>query len=252
MSLIRFNNTTQNINVKLYIESIGRIKIVFDTENDVPPEISLGNGFKELNEHNIDLEQSDFSDMKYLYQKSEDNLTYIFTNDENDIYAEPEISNENYPDFVPEEYIPTVDEVRSEKISNLSTICNRMIVNGVDIDIDGNIEHFSYTEEDQTNIKELFDLALQTNVPMYYHSDGNSCKLYSVEQIIELYTTAAMNKMHHITYFNQLKMYLNTLEEPDAIRNIEYGFELTGEYLDTYNAAMTQAKTGMETLLETE
>ncbi len=54
-------------------------------------------------------------------------------------------------------------------------------------------------KKDQTNIKELFDLAIQTNVPMYYHSDGNSCKLYTVKQIIELYTTADMNKMHHIT-----------------------------------------------------
>ena len=59
-----------------------------------------------------------------------------------------------------------------------------------------------------------------------------------------------MNKMHHITYFNQLKMYINTLSNSDAINTIEYGMELIGEYLDTYTAAMAQAKVGMETLLK--
>ena len=61
---------------------------------------------------------------------------------------------------------------------------------------------------------------------------------------------SAMNKMHHITYFNQLKMYISTLDDCDIINAIEYGVELTGEYLNTYNAAMLQAKTGMETLLK--
>lgn len=253
MSLIKFKNCTEYIEVNLSIIPYNRIKIIFENENDIPDEAILSSGFIELNEHNF-IKQSDFSDMNYIYQKIDD-LTYTLTNDENDIYVIPEtsISDENhkdFPEYIPEIYIPTIDEIVNSKISSLSYICNRKIVSGVDIEIDETIEHFSYTEQDQTNIKELFDLAVQTNIPMYYHSDGNSCKLYTVEQIVKLYTTAAMNKMHHITYFNQLKKYINTLDDSDIVNSIEYGFELFGEYLETYNTAMSQAKISLETLLK--
>lgn len=239
MSLIKFNKSTDIINANLSIGSKNRVKIEFFSLNDIPDAATLFSGFVELNEHNHFL-QSDFLDMKYVY-RIEDELYYTMTNNENDIYVEPAPMESNESN---------INEIRASKISALSSICNIAIVHGVDIDIDGNVEHFSYSEEDQTNIKEIFDLAVQTKVPMYYHSDGNSCKLYSVEQIIKLYTTAAMNKMHHITYFNQLKMFLLALDDIDTITSIEYGYKLTGEYLGTYNAAIEQAKIGMETLLK--
>lgn len=245
MSLIKFKNSSDNINVNLSYDPMGRVEITF-IENNIPNELILLSGFFEINEHNF-IVQADFSNMNYLYQKLDD-LTYVLTKDENDIYIEPNISELPVESLL--EHFPTIDEIRHIKISSLSSICNKQIINGVDIDIDGVWEHFSYTDEDQTNIKELFDLAIQTNVPLYYHSDGNSCKLYTVDQIVTIYTTAAMNKMHHITYFNQLKMYLQSLDDAENISGIEYGYELTGEYLDTYNAAMEQAKTGMNTLLK--
>lgn len=247
MSLIKFVKASENIEVKLSIDHLNHVKIVFINDN-IPDESTLLSGFIELNEFNF-LEQSNFSNMNYLYRKI-DNVTYILTKDENDVYTEPEIADENCSNNIPEDYMPTVDEVRTMKISNLSYICNQQIVNGIELNIDGAIEYFSFAEEDQTNIKELFDLAVQTNTPLYYHSNGNSCKLYSVEQIIELYTKSAMNKMHHITYFNQLKMYISTLNDSNTINAIEYGIELTGNYLDTYNAAIAQAKIGMEILLK--
>lgn len=241
MSLIKFSNNEKKY-VNLSLDHFGRVKIIFN-DNNIPSMDILLSGFWEINEHNF-FEQSDFSNMNYLYQKIDD-LTYVLTKDEKDVYIEPNISEISKNP----EHIPTVDEVRNAKISVLSYTCNKQIINGVNVDIDGLSEHFSYTEEDQTNIKELFDLAVQTNVPLYYHSDGNSCKLYTVDQIVSIYTTATMNKMHNITYFNQLKMYLQSLDDAEKIKNIEYGCELTGEYLDTYNAAMAQAKNGMQTFV---
>lgn len=246
MSLIKFSESMDIITVNLSLDSQKHAKIEFLSPDDIPNKTVLFSGFVELNEHNHFI-QSDFLDMKYIY-RVEDDLHYTMTNSENDIYVEPsDVEPELIEPIKP--YVPTVDEIRASKISAFSNICNMSIIYGVDIDVDGSIEHFSYSEEDQTNIKELFDLALQTNVPMYYHSNGNSCKLYSVDQIIELYKTATLNKMHHINYFNQLKMYLNTLNDSDIIRNIEYGYELNGEYLNTYNAAMEQVKIGIKTLL---
>lgn len=147
------------------------------------------------------------------------------------------------------EYAPTIEEVRNSKITNFSNICNSSIINGVDVKIGEDTKHFSYTEEDQVNLKEIFDLAIQTNVPMFYHADGNSCELYTVEDIINIYTSATTNKMHHITYFNQIKMYINSLATVEEVNEIEYGYGLTGEYLQTYNDSMEQAKLVLETLL---
>lgn len=244
MSLIQFENM-EPIKTTLSYDLFNRILITFCSTDDVPDDSILVGGFKELNEHNF-LEQADHSDMNYIYRKFEDGLTYILTSNENDVYIEPIIPD---PPVI-DEYIPTIDEIRRLKISELSSICNNLITNGVCIDINGTMEHFSYTDEDQVNIKELFDLALQTNVPMYYHSDGNSCKLYTVEQIANLYISAATNKMHHITYYNQLKMYIQSLDDIETISSVEYGHELSGEYLEVYNSAMAQARIGMETLLK--
>ena len=58
--------------------------------------------------------------------------------------------------------------------------------------------------------------------------------------------------MHHITYFNQLKLYVESLDDKEKVSAISYGDELTGIYLDTYNAAIAQANIGLTTLLGAE
>lgn len=203
-------------------------------------------GFMELNEHN-NIEQGEYQEYKYVYKVDTDCNSYILTKDADDKYIEPiETPITETPH---EEYIPSLDEVKKQKINSLSYICNKKIVDGVDVAIDGETEHFSYKDEDQVNIKELFDLATQSKVALYYHADGLSCKLYTVEEIIDIYTSNAINKMHHITYFNQLKLYIESLDDIDSVKEIEYGDELSGDYLSTYNEAMKQAELGMNTLL---
>ncbi|MCM1189319.1 MAG: hypothetical protein NC541_08485 [bacterium] len=249
MSLILFKKSSSSKPIEVNLSSYpnGRIKMIFTDEKNIPKETILLGGFVELNEHNY-IEQSDFIDMNYIYHKLDD-TTYILTNDKDDVYVEPQLPDSD-PDFIQEEYTPTIEEIRNKKISELSSFCNNMIISGVAININGIMEFFSYDEEDQVNIKELFDLAVQTNTPLYYHANGSSCKEYTVEQIVSLYTTAAMNKMRHITYFNQLKMYINTLCASEDIESIEYGYQLEGDYLSTYNAAIEQAELGMNTLLK--
>lgn len=156
------------------------------------------------------------------------------------VYVEPKIVE-------PSE--PTLEDVKNIKINELSSICNQQIIQGADIEANGETSHFSYDYEDQVNIKELFDLSVQTNVPMYYHADGESCRVYTTEEIITIYAILSTNKSHHITYYNQLKMYVESLESIDDVNAVVYGQELTDEYIDTYNASMTQAKLVLETLL---
>lgn len=242
MQKIKFIKSNSEYNVSLKIQN-NRIICIFKNEADALS-APLTEGFVEINEHN-GLIQSNHEKYKYIYKDENDGVTFILTDDENDIYVEPEI-----PEEIPiEPYIPTLEEVKSSKVNKMSTICNQSVVGGVDVEIDGVIEHFSYKDEDQINIKELFDLVCQTNVPMYYHADNSSCKEYSVEQIITIYSTASQNKNHHTTYFNQLKMYINTLKTEEEVESVEYGQDLIGEYLETYNASMTQAQLVLETML---
>ena len=220
--------------------------IIIEFNGNICPTTSeIKSGFQILNENN-EFVQAEYPNFNTLYRTYEEKPNRIEISDDGSVYVEPEPTPE------PEPYVPTLEEVKTQKIYELSSLCNQAIINGVDIDIDDNTEHFSYKEEDQVNIKEIFDLVAQTNVPMYYHSDGNSCKLYTVEQIIELYSTATMNKMHHITYFNQLKLYLDTLETKEEVEEIEYGQDLTGEYLDVYNTSIEQAKLLLKTLLDSK
>lgn len=220
------------------------VKLKFKEE--IPSDEILCCGFDILNENtNENISDDYYHGYTTIYRRFDDEMTIQLSKD-GSVYVEPEI-----PEYVePEPYIPTLEEVKTSKINTFSNICSTSITNGVDVAFtEDNVEHFSYTEEDQVNLKEIFDLAVQTNVPMYYHADGESCKLYTVEQIIAIYTTATTNKMHHTTYFNQIRMYINSLETSEEVSDVEYGQPLTGEYLQTYNESMAQAQLVLEALL---
>lgn len=145
------------------------------------------------------------------------------------VYVEPE------PIPEPEPYVPTYKEVLDNKISELSIQCKYMIEYG--LDIDG--VHYSYTTEDQQNLKEIFDTVKLTGLPLGYHADSHNCIEYSAEELSNIYIQLTMNKYCQQTYFNQARGYLNSLEESDEnkelIINYAYGTSLEGAYLETYN-----------------
>ena len=148
------------------------------------------------------------------------------------------------------EYTLSLDEVKNDKINELSAVCKKNIEAGVTIEIDGVDETFSYGIEngDQGNIDDIFSLAVSTNLPQPYHCDGGSCKLYTVQQITELYVAVKVLKAKETTYFNQMKQYINSLDDANTIKAITYGDELTGIYLENYNAMMEQSQAIIQAL----
>lgn len=241
MDKIKFNNSSNIYDaVVIHVsDNLNVLGLKFDNSIDISPDV-ITSGFYLLNENNHEI-MGDYSSYVNLYRNC-DNTVYL--SNDGSVYAEPEPTPE------PEPYIPTTDEIRAQKISEMSSLCNMNIVNGVTFSVDGEAESFSYDHNDQTNIREAFDIALTTKTPMYYHSNNNAKKLYSVEQIIELYYRQFIHKMHHTIYYNQLKMYINTLDDRKSIENVEYGQKLTGEYLSNYNSAMEQSKNGIKALLK--
>lgn len=149
------------------------------------------------------------------------------------------------------EYDPTLEETKNRKISDFSSICKQNIENGVTISIDDQDEHFTYGIEsgDQGNIDDIFNLAVTTGLSQPYHSSNGNCKLYTVEQITELYIAVKYLKAKETTYFNQIKQYINDTDDKETIKAITYGQELTSKYLENYNSMMAQSQAIIESLV---
>ena len=131
----------------------------------------------------------------------------------------------------------------SAKIDEINTLCNKFITEGVEV----NGVRYSYTLEDQSNMLTAMQIALATNMNVPYHANGQSCSLHTPEAIVNLYAAQSANLTHHITYSNQLKLYVeNELTTQAEVELVEYGQELTGQYLDTYNEMIAQAQKNAE------
>ena len=198
--------------------------VVSTTELDNIYLYQSGQG-KVYKEFSMDL----FNEDGFSLYKIEDNKLVETTKEERDNYHQ-EYQNKK------------LIKVKETKINEISKICKEMIENGVNI----NGEQFSYTLTDQNNLSAAVLLSQQTNMSIPYHSNGNTCRLMTLEELMTIYVHQQMNLMHHQTYYNQLKLYIqnefNDITDIETVSNISYGNELTGIYLDTYNAMMEQSK----------
>lgn len=138
-----------------------------------------------------------------------------------------------------------LQKAKEEKIRILSNICSELVVKGIEY----NGENFSYQIEDQNNLYNSVQLSLTTGLDMPYHADGGNCRLFTKDELVAIYAAQETNLTHNITYNNQLKQYINTLNTIEEVNMVYYGQELEGEYLDTYNQIMTHAQTVVEAFL---
>jgi hypothetical protein len=137
-----------------------------------------------------------------------------FTNEPEPVVVEPVV------------YTPTVEEVRANKISEMSSACNSTIVAGIDV----NGEHFALTVEDQINLLTLLYMADSGLETIPYHRDDGSCEYYTAEQFKTIAEAATNYKLYHESYFNSLKDYIKSLEDIETIQSIYYGIEIPEEY----------------------
>lgn len=135
-------------------------------------------------------------------------------------------------------------QAKAAKIYELTESCENVILKGIDY----NNEHFSYDYSDQNNISNLVQMAKTTSMDVPYHSDGNLCKLYSPTDIYNIYILQEMNVTQNTTYLNQIKAYIDTLENVDEVNSVVYGQKLTGEYLKNLNDIMEHSQKIIEVL----
>lgn len=160
-----------------------------------------------------------------------------------------EVNITRYNNGVLELAFTDVESAKSYKLEEISKACENMILAGATIQISTGEKQFSYTEKDQLNISEMFSAVLMGATSYPYHEDGGLCEMFTAQDIVSIYTTLSVLKTSQLTYHNQLKHYVESLDTPEAVLSVTYGQELTGEYLDSYNAIVAQTQAQLEAIL---
>lgn len=155
-----------------------------------------------------------------------------------DSYIEAIHANEEVIEIpeTPEPQISTiVEEVKSDnsiadaknfKISLLKKACHDAIEDGFNV----GVSHYSLTDYDQRNIALLSSLIAQGYEDVPYHMDNGPVEYYSASKFNIVAEAAARHIIYHTTYYNALKAYVNSLEDEQAILNVQYGDEIPYEY----------------------
>ena len=94
---------------------------------------------------------AEYHSFNTVYKKDEETNTLWLSNDESIYVApeEPDISTPSEPEKPAE---PTLEEIKNTKIEEISKACNFNIVHGAYMEVDGEMQLFSYKPEDQSNL----------------------------------------------------------------------------------------------------
>lgn len=155
----------------------------------------------------------------------------IDSGDEIDIDdGDEEIPQPKEPVIDPIEEV-TIEFLKERKIQEMSATCNAIIVAGFDVELsDNEIHHFSLTVQDQLNLITLSSMAAAGETYIPYHADDELCKMFSAQDINAIVAAATEFKTYHTTYFNSLKVYINSMDSIDDVANTTYGIDIPEEY----------------------
>lgn len=130
-------------------------------------------------------------------------------------------------------YVPTLEEVREEKVNEMNAAQQTVIQAGVDVTLtDGSVEHFTLTDHDQTSL-----MGLQTqvaagadNIPWHTSDQTEHCKYYSNADMALITAAALATVTWHVTYFRDLRIYIRSLQTKEEVQAVVYGMEIPEEY----------------------
>ena len=131
------------------------------------------------------------------------------------------------------EYVPTLEEVKESKIMEMNDVQQAVIQGGVDVRLtDGTVEHFTLTEHYQTSLIGLQTkvVAGEESIPWHTSDHADHCKYYSNADIAIITETALNYVAYHVTYFRDLRIYINALKTKEEVEDIFYGTTIPNEY----------------------
>lgn len=122
-----------------------------------------------------------------------------------------------------------LEPIIEAKVNELSNACTQVIYNGIDIRLStGEVQHFTLDEQDQANLSGIgLELAAGAEFITWHEADQTKpCQFYSAEDATTIIQSLTVWKSYHITYFRDLRIFINSLENADRIKAIQYGYEL--------------------------
>lgn len=140
--------------------------------------------------------------------------------------------------------------IMAAKLSEISKMCNAVIVAGVDIELGEETVHFNLSIEDQSNINNLFRVVELGGSEFPYQSDGGVCRVYSASEIVQIYIAAQTLITSQTTYHNELKQYVQSLTSTEDISAVQYGMTLPDPYLTEMNEKLAVAQSQMQAIVE--
>ena len=168
----------------------------------------------------------DYTNYTTLYKEVEGGLQ--FSND-GSVYEET-----IKPDPVPEEpYIPTLEEVKAAKVAEMEVMKEAVMAAGINVTLtDGSVEHFNLEEKEQKML-----MALQVKVsagdekiPWHTSDKTEHCKYYSNADMGLIITAAETVATYHETYIRDLRIYIDSMENKEAVEAVTYGIVIPEGY----------------------
>ena len=127
-----------------------------------------------------------------------------------------EYTIEDVPDDRP------LDEIRADKLAELSASCNDAITAGMDVETTQGTEHFSLQETDQINLTTALS-AVQSGASGYpYHADGQLCRLFTAAEIQAIAAASVKHKLYHTTLCNHLLTWARRAATKEELSGITY------------------------------
>ena len=149
-----------------------------------------------------------------------------------------EVTVEEEPDDRP------LDEIRTDKLAELSSSCNDAITAGMDVETTQGTEHFSLQETDQINLTTALS-AVQSGAAGYpYHADGQLCRLFTAAEIQAIAAASVKHKLYHTTLCNHLLTWARRAETKEELSGITYSADGLPEDLATNMAAVLAEAAG--------
>ena len=145
----------------------------------------------------------------------------------------------------------TLEEYKEYKISQLDKECRAIIEQGLDIETSLGVKHFTYKQDDQFNVKTLFDSARLVKMDVPFHSSKNSCTIYTWQDAIKIYIALEGNLLYHITYCNALFMNIREdLHTKEEVAKVTYGQEVPESRKQDMQSALATGDNLMKAVLK--
>lgn len=167
-------------------------------------------------------------------------FTTIYRNDEEtEKYNGYQLSNDGSvyiprkPAPEPEPYEPTLEELKEGKIAEMNQKQQEIIQYGVEVPLsDGTTGRFTLKDQDQMSLMGLQTLAAGgiDKIPWHEADNAEHCKYYSAEDMNRITGAALSFISFQVTYYRDLRIYINSMQDKESVQSVEYGMYIPSEY----------------------